>query len=307
MGIDGYGTSYDVSQAIYYAIGQENASSILVTTPAKVINMSLGSSSGSSAEYNAIVAAYEAGVTVVVASGNDNGPVSYPAVYPEVIAVGAVGTDSTKASYSNFGPQLDLVAPGGDMVSSHRQGVFSLLSSMQSNYFYYGFNQGTSMACPHATGAAALLLSISPTLSPDQLRNYLYFTALDLGVEGFDNSYGYGLIDILKANLAVLLSTINFDSSTLYMVLLNTNGEIAYQYIISGANTSFSFKNIIPGNYTLLISTDFNKNQIIGEIYELSTTFQNVQIKPDQETVLSPLTLNLLTTSPSQYIQIASN
>lgn len=109
--------------------------------------MSLGSSSGTTILHEAIQDAAAAGIIIVAAAGNDYGaPVGYPAAYPEVIAVSAVDSSNNLASYSNIGPEIDFTAPGVDILSTVKGGSYS------------SFN-GTSMATPHVSGDAALLIS----------------------------------------------------------------------------------------------------------------------------------------------------
>jgi subtilisin family serine protease len=112
----------------------------------KVINMSLGAAEGSEALRRAVVAAEEAGVVIVAAAGNEvGGPVTYPGAYPETIAVGASNEKDGWAEFSSQGPEVDLVAPGDNIRSALKGGG-------------YGENSGTSMACPHVAGLAALAL-----------------------------------------------------------------------------------------------------------------------------------------------------
>ena len=114
---------------------------------ANVISMSLGSSSGTTILHEAIQDAAAAGIIIVAAAGNDYGaPVGYPAAYPEVIAVSAVDSSNNLASFSNIGPEIDFTAPGVDILSTVKGGSYS------------SFN-GTSMATPHVSGDAALLIS----------------------------------------------------------------------------------------------------------------------------------------------------
>lgn len=165
----------------------------------KVVNMSLGCDCPSQAMHDAVIRAYNAGVTIVAAAGNSGGPVIYPAAYPEVIAVGA--TDSTNAVpyWSSRGPELDLTAPGVSIYSTYwtkRGGnTYTTLS-------------GTSMASPHVAGTVALLLgtSISPTYDlnydnmwqPDEVLKKLEATASGSGTR-IDDVYGYGLVNALAA------------------------------------------------------------------------------------------------------------
>lgn len=172
---------------------------------ARVINMSLGGSQGSTTLYNAIKYAYNKGVVIVCAAGNDGRPlVSYPAAYTECIAVGATRFDGTRAKYSNYGTALDLVAPGGDTsVDQNKDGygdgiLQQTFSGSPTNFGYYFF-QGTSMATPHVAAVAALVLSVHPEFTNEQVRTALQSTAKDLGTKGWDKYYGYGLVNAYAA------------------------------------------------------------------------------------------------------------
>jgi len=106
----------------------------------------------------------------------------YPARYDSVIAVGATDQSNNRAYFSNFGSALDIVAPG-----------VSILSTLPGDR--YGTMSGTSMATPHVSGTAALILENNPSLSVEQVRARLYSTADDLGTRGLDRYYGWGLVD----------------------------------------------------------------------------------------------------------------
>jgi len=195
---NGYGNYADIVDGIYYAVDHG----------ANIISMSLGGSSGSSALEDAVAYAYNHGVTVIAAAGNDDtNQISYPAAYDNyVIAVGATQYDKTRAPYSNYGSSLDLVAPGGNTdVDQNGDGYgdgilqqtfqVTWTGSIQWGYYFY---QGTSMATPHVSGVAALLYSLGVT-SPDEIRNILQSTAIDLGDPGWDQYYGWGLINAYAA------------------------------------------------------------------------------------------------------------
>ncbi|WP_167879478.1 S8 family serine peptidase [Methanococcoides sp. NM1] len=146
------------------------------------------------------------GVTIVAAAGNDaTGVVSYPAAYEKCIAVGATGYNGQLAPYSNYGDAIDVVAPGGntgqDLNSDGYgdgilQNTFNPTTKDPKDFGYYFF-QGTSMATPHVSGVAALLMSQGA--SNDEVRTALESTARDLGTTGWDNVYGHGLIDATAA------------------------------------------------------------------------------------------------------------
>lgn len=175
---------------------------------AKVINLSLGGSASDNTLRDAVQYAYTKGVTVLAACGNDNtNSCLYPAAYDDyVIAVGATQYDETKAPYSSYGPALDVVAPGGNTGvdqngDGYGDGILqqTFASSLRVCSFAYYFFQGTSMATPHVSGIAALLISKGNATTPDQIRTALQSTAKDLGVSGRDDTYGYGLVDAYKA------------------------------------------------------------------------------------------------------------
>jgi thermitase len=153
---------------------------------AKIISMSLGGSGDSELVHEAIRYAYNAGVLIVAAAGNsDSDMKSYPAAYDEVISVAATDRYDNKAWFSNWGEWIELAAPGVDIFSTVPWGYESW--------------SGTSMACPHVSGLAALVFSEYPERSRDWVRAWLKYTADDLGDRGFDVYYGYGRINARKA------------------------------------------------------------------------------------------------------------
>jgi serine protease len=197
----GRGSYSAIIQGINFAVNQG----------AKIINMSLAGNSPSQAMEDAIRQAKSQGVTIVAAAGNNGRQeVGFPAAYDDlVIGVGAIRQDRSRASYSNYGPQIDIVAPGGDnRVDQNNDGfgdgiVQQTFREGSTTEFSYRFFEGTSMATPHVSGVAALLLSKNGGLSPDQIEGFLTSTAQDLGPAGFDNEYGAGLIQAYAALLAL--------------------------------------------------------------------------------------------------------
>jgi serine protease len=148
--------------------------------------------------------AYAQGVTVVCAAGNESSRenVGYPAIYPTTIAVGATDYVDDLAPYSNSGLGLDIVAPGGDTredlnADGYPDGVLQE-TRIDGEWGYYFF-QGTSMASPHVAGVAALLVSHDVADGPDEVYDALTETAFDLGEAGFDDTFGYGLVQAFEA------------------------------------------------------------------------------------------------------------
>lgn len=208
LGVNG-GTSYDTIQAVLFAAGLSNDSGTVPSQIADVINLSLGGSGNSSAEQNVFTAARNAGVIIIAAAGNENtNQLSFPASYDGVISVSATGLDNSLAPYSNFGSEIDIAAPGGNQAvdldnDNNSDGILSTLvdESSGTNVSSYAFYQGTSMAAPHMAGVVALMRAVHPTLTPDELDSLISSgnISTDLGSVGRDNSFGYGLIDALKA------------------------------------------------------------------------------------------------------------
>lgn len=158
-----------------------------VNLGARVINLSLGGLDRSSTMELAIKQAYQSGVLIVAASGNDGSGVTlYPAGFSEVTAVGATDQAGNRASFSNYGNHLEVAAPG--------QAIYSTLPGNR----YEAWN-GTSMAAPHVAGLAGLLLSKNPALTNQQVRQLMDATAQDLGPAGRDASFGYGRINAYAA------------------------------------------------------------------------------------------------------------
>jgi subtilisin len=192
--LDSSGSGYvaDVIAGIQWAI----------TNDMQVISMSLGADVGSASLEAACDSAYASGKVVVAAAGNDYtrrgrweepDTVDYPAKYDSVIAVGATDQADERASFSSTGPAVELAAPGVSIYSTVLGG--------------YGTKSGTSMACPHVAGTAALVIASGISDSNengnvnDEVRTRLQITADDLGSMGLDTWYGYGLVDADEAAL----------------------------------------------------------------------------------------------------------
>ncbi len=160
----------------------------------QIISMSLGSRFDDQALRAACDAAYDAGIILVAAAGNSGNPpgrgdnVIYPARYGSVIAVATTGQDDKRASWSSTGPDLELAAPGVNILST----------VPGSGYESEGWS-GTSMACPHVAGTAALVIASDNTLTNNEVRQKLIDTAEDLGAPDRDNLYGWGLVNAAAA------------------------------------------------------------------------------------------------------------
>jgi hypothetical protein len=165
---------------------------------ADIISMSLGGYGESELLHEAVRYAYDAGVLVIAAAGNDNTNMKlYPAGYDEVIAVAATDQNDNKASFSNWGDWIELAAPGVQIYST--MPTYHVTLNDWGYAMNYDYLNGTSMACPHVAGVAALVWSRYPSKTRDWVRQWLRYTADDLGDPGFDVYYGYGRINARNA------------------------------------------------------------------------------------------------------------
>jgi type VII secretion-associated serine protease mycosin len=191
----GRGTHSQGADGIIWATGQG----------ARIINLSLGGESSSATLQNAVNYAYDRGVLVVAAAGNkyeQGNPVMYPAAYPHVLAVAATGDQDEHADYSETGAYVDVAAPGGNPSSSWDSNPDHWILSTYwrgAGRGEYLQVSGTSQAAPHVAGLAALVWSVNPSMSNDQVEQVIEETAVDLGAPGRDDVFGYGRIDAYKA------------------------------------------------------------------------------------------------------------
>ena len=249
LGGGGAGTSYDVNQAIRFAAGLPNDSGTVPQRAADIINLSLGGGLFSQASQDLYKQVRAAGVVMVAAAGNEASSLpAYPASYEGVISVSAVDAQRRLALYSNTGAHIDIAAPGGDNSvdlngDGYPDGVLSTGGSATGSgiNFVYSFLSGTSMAAPHVAAVLALMKSVNPALTPEDIDALLVGGALsdDAGAPGRDNQYGHGIINAQQAVLAALeaaggspaanprltasASTLNFagNNDTLDLVLRN--------------------------------------------------------------------------------------
>lgn len=197
------GYTSDIAAGILWASGGSVSGVPANATPARVINMSLGGGgSCDTTTQNAINSARTRNTVVVVAAGNSNANASgfSPASCAGVITVAATNRSGGKAYYSNYGTVVDVAAPGGDVRSSAANGILSTLNAGSTgpgadNYAWY---QGTSMAAPHVAGVVALMLSKTPSLTPDQVESKLKSSARPFPATC--SQCGTGIVD---ANAAV--------------------------------------------------------------------------------------------------------
>lgn len=202
------GVGYDTQVVVYKVAGSRNrqlvfsddaatrAINLAVADGCDVINMSFGGPVASSTLQHAIDDAWSAGCIVVAAAGNDGkSTIAYPARGNHVVSVSALtknasGTKTQVASWSSYGPGLDISAPGAMIWGLSRPG---------SPHYGYAWWDGTSMASPVVAGGLALLWRAMPSLTGDQVVAYAKSTATDLGTTGYDTRTGSGELNLFAA------------------------------------------------------------------------------------------------------------
>jgi len=270
LNYNGNGSTADLAEAVYYA----------VDNGAKVINMSLGIPWTSwPCNYPDIETAFTYAVNhnvlLVVAAGNDGKyGVSCPGAYDQAMAVGSTDSSDNRSSFSNYGPRLDIAAPGSSIYSTWSNGT-------------YGTKSGTSMATPHVAGLAALVWGMAPNMTAAQVRQTIESTADDLGPPGWDIYYGYGRINAfaaLKPFAALTLSTANGSplSGPLTFLTDDTTAPIPAETII-GVNTTLPD----PITWTATISP--------------AVTWLNMSASSGQVSAASASQFGLTATRPASY------
>lgn len=182
-----------------------------------IINMSLGGPIPNNNMHKEIIQAVEAGISIVCAAGNqgdgnpDTPELSFPAYYAESLSVGAINLQMRVANFSNSNDRIDIVAPGVDTYSTYPDSQYVELS-------------GTSMAAPHISGSLALIYSrymkrFGKYPTPDGIRSFLSYQAIDLDEIGFDNLSGFGLFSF------------NIDGGKAIQLFINKE-----QYTVNGEN-----------------------------------------------------------------------
>lgn len=195
----------DITDGIIWAAGGSIAGLPANPTPARVINLSLGAIEPCSATFqNAIDFAYGTGAAVVAAAGNENRPAaeSSPSNCQNVVSVAAVARTGSLAPYSNYGFAVDFAASGGDRSQSPADGIVVAFNqgTQASGEETYAFSSGTSMAAPHASGLAALLMSrLGNLATPANVEARLKSTAKKYAWNCVTKTCGSGVLDATAA------------------------------------------------------------------------------------------------------------
>jgi thermitase len=191
-----FNSNLSICKALYTAAGTGLTSDVaaciswLHARGAKVISMSLGGGASTTLQ-NVVAAAWENGgangSVLVAAAGNDgDSTVNYPAGYAQVVSVAATDHNDARASFSNTNPDVEIAAPGVNVLSTIPGGQYAELS-------------GTSMATPHVAGVTGVLWQLAPGSTAAGIRSSLDAAVNDLGPAGRDSTFGFGRVNLCKA------------------------------------------------------------------------------------------------------------
>lgn len=288
----GTGDDFTIAQGLLYAAGLLTPEGRSQSYPgANVINLSLGTTNSLTVTKLAVERVLsETDAIIVAAAGNNGGVVHNPAAYPGVIAVGAVDFNypnmPRKAHYSSYGPELFIMAPGGDPNrdsdgSGQVDRVLSTYGTTNGSSPLYSYLHGTSMAAPHVSGVIGLMLAagIPPQEVPDVLRE----TAIPLGSAEFSPEYGYGLVNAYWAVTAATTmrlvvgtregANINVVAET---SLPAKGGSFQLDAVPPGDYQVFAWVDVRPGNDSLEPGDYFNESLVVhfeaGRSYTVSGT-----------------------------------
>ncbi len=301
LGKGGAGDDYSIEQAIRFAARLTNDSGTLPAKKADVINLSLGGAEVSTSFRRTITDAYNMGVVIVAASGNEGTSVPmYPAALTEVISTGAIDINKEHPDYSNYGATLKIVAPGGARTADINgdgmpDGIFSTVGTDekgQNLQYSYENMIGTSMASPHVAAVVALMKAVNPYLTPKDVNMLLINNKIteDLGARGRDDFFGYGLLDAQKAvyeasllgggttepqpQLVVNPSALNFGLTATTATLTVSNaggGELLLQRVYENSGGFLSITTDGTGEYKITV----NRKGLSVGTYSATIAFQS--------------------------------
>lgn len=243
----GTGSVSNAIMGIYYAIEHG----------ANVINMSYSSYEYTDVEAEAINDAYEHGIVLVAAAGNDGtDDWSYPASYPQVISVGSTNMQDELSDFSNYGDFIDLTAPGEDIVGPNYLGGYQIGS-------------GTSFSAPIVSGIASLIISEHPDWSPKQVEWALELSCSNTVAGSWNRLFGYGRVDAYRA-LTVQLPSIQEDAPDDWndAKLLNLNETVSDKINMPMDDDWYRFEISSQTDITIQISNESDHLDLVGAIFQ---------------------------------------
>jgi len=275
---------------------------ITVDKKADVINMSFGGYGKSEAEEQAIEAAKQKNIISVAAAGNHNtSKEHYPSSFDNTIAISSVDSELKKSSFSNYGSKVTFAAPGTNIKSI----MSSDASISQRNGNSDGDNDhetisGTSMATPHAVASVAILKGYNKNLTLDNVIDILKSNSIDLGDEGWDEYYGYGLISFKDVQFC---DTTHCDEYGVYKDLNKVISSIEATNLSFTQYNYYSITNLMGSKVNVTYTDNTSEELTIGELpnveilnYDSTTSdIQTVTIK------VGSLVTNIQVTNPNNY------
>ena len=265
LDITGSGFIFDIAQGILYAAGLPAAganAALVQTSRAPIINISLGGGR-STTMGNAVAAAIAAGSLIVASAGNDGvGDIfqSYPAAFPGVMAVAAVGMDGSLASYSSAGSHISVAAPGGDFRDDNLGGgVLGPAWDYETGAPTLILGFGTSASAPFVSGVAALLLAQNPGLTANELRSRIeQFATRPAGASRSD-LFGWGIVNAYNA-----LTQQSGAARRTLVRLIEVNSGVVARTTTAGSDGSFAFTKLANGAYYVQAGDDESADGVIG-------------------------------------------
>ena len=279
---------------------------------ADICTMSLQFYTGSQTFRDMVDYAYGQGVLLIAATGNNRGNlVAFPARFDNCYGVGATTHNDVRASFSNYGPQNDVVAPGQDVYSIYLGNGYTELS-------------GTSMATPHISGLASLLWSYDPGLTNDEVFDLITSTAEDKGTVGFDQQYGWGRANAqfavqkaaeplvrftnLTINSGLLTSgTVDdlFDSDNVRIQLENNGSRADEGIIVTATGTAplLSFNRL-----QILVESAVSRGGVLQRVYAFDFVAQDwVEVDVRSITTTDTYSKIDITSNPARFVSPATN
>lgn len=250
-----------------------------VDRKAKIAVMSVSNLTPSKGLEDAVRYAESKGVILVAAAGNESSRVAYPAAYPTVIAVGAVNEKNTPIYQSNNGNEIDIMAPGWGIYTTRMGGK-------------YGSMKGTSASAPQVAAAAAMILAKNPYYSPMDVRQILYYTAVNIGTKGWDTKTGYGLLnvdsavrtstpaDFLEPNNTKSLAK-PFPIESQIRAVISSRDSVDWYYTDIGYEGRLTFDtHVSTGSFSPLAATLYRENDTPVTYYLGNSGTTTVSVKP---------------------------
>lgn len=256
-----------------------------------VINLSLGNSHYSSAENLAISYAISKGSIVVASAGNDgNNIYNYPASYNDVISVGSIDNKLKVSDFSQHNNKVDVIAPGENILTTSYW-----IHDRNGND--YSFVDGTSFSAPYVSGIAALMKAVKPSITAGEFMELLKTTSTDLGVPGYDNYYGYGLINAEK--MLQNISNVPVKSITLNKISINLNTGASDTLKATISPTNATNHNITWKSSNLSVATVDN-----GIVRAISNGTSIITVTTQDGSKIESCTVKVETTTPTMDLDL---